>query len=78
MSNNKITRENAPVGARLLVRDRHYYGNVHEITVLEWSPSGERVKYRPAANPSAGIWSEDLPKWGVLVEVLAKAEGDVK
>lgn len=67
----KITPETAPVGARLLVKR---FGQLSEITILEWAPSGERVKYRPATNPKAEIWCDDI-EWYALVERLPNTVG---
>lgn len=53
--NLKITPDTAPAGARLLVRERGFAWDLSEITILEWSPSGKRVCYRPATNPSVRI-----------------------
>lgn len=66
----RINPENAPVGARLLIERADVYGKpLSEVTILEWSPSGQAVhlKYRES-NPSR--WVTEMP---VLVEVLPPA-----
>lgn len=69
-TNTRITPETAPIGARLLIKERHYVNSLTEITILEWTPDGSAVKYRPETNPTAFHWSADLPKWGHIVSVL--------
>ena len=58
MADTQITPETAPVGARLLVRSR-YTGFISEVTVLEWSPSVQRVRLHYAGGSK--VWDDNLP-----------------
>ena len=71
---NRITKETAPSGARLLVTDDDHPSlrKPVEVTVLEWSDGG-RVKLRYPSG--AEYWLEDR-KIPFLIEVLpAEATG---
>lgn len=68
MMNSAITKDSAPVGARLLAKETRWNQDVFEIEILEWSPSGKLVKVRHSSGSES--WSKDLPKEGVLIEAL--------
>lgn len=65
----KITPETAPVGARMLLKDRDYRStDPFEAVIIEWSPSGKAVKLIGPAGRA--YWSEDLPRNGIVFEPL--------
>ncbi len=67
-----ITPETAPVGARILVRDRsERHAPAYEVTIHEWAPSGKRVLVYD--REGSVYWSEDLPAHGILLETLPES-----
>ncbi len=71
MTPQQINRRDHPVGTRLLYKARAHSVDTYEGVVVEWSPSGARVKIR---GEHATSWR--TPPY--LVEVLPEtvAEGD--
>lgn len=63
----RLSRHDHPVGTRVLYKTRPHSVDVYEGTVLEWAPSGKRVRIR---GEHATSWRE--PPF--LVEVLPAME----
>lgn len=70
MELKQLNKDEHPVGTRLLARDGQYttiFSTVYEITVREWSPSGQYVRIAIVRGDER--WLERLP---YVVEVLDK------
>ncbi len=60
----RLTVVSAPVGARVLVRKSRLVGtDLFEVLVLEWAPSGTRVKLRSPAGRDEWSEGEDVPEF---------------
>jgi hypothetical protein len=65
-----MNQTDAPVGTRALFR-YHYYRDEFEATVLEWSPSGKRVRMARAGANKDGSWeAADQTESLRVVEIL--------
>lgn len=69
MTDNRITPETAPVGARILIK--HVYGpDPFEVTVLQWLPDGETVQLLWHYNGRSNWKSASRQNW-TLIHVLS-------
>lgn len=71
-----LTPLHASVGDRLLITDMHGMESASEVTVLEWAPSGKRVKlhYSTQAEGQHSWLSEHTVQYTQILEILAKVK----
>ena len=70
----RMTPDVAPIGTRWLCKHNEGHADsVYEIEVMEWSPSGKRVKVKYLG--AAGMWLEKMP---LLIEKLPTEAADFK
>lgn len=65
-----LTKNTAPKGSRMLISTDKNRKNIFEIEIIEWSSSGEYIKYKTGTDKAK--WSANLVKDGVIIEVLPK------
>lgn len=65
-----MTPEKYPAGSRVLVHRGPWWGEFYEWIIIEWSPSGERLKVRW----NSGIEDWQMATYWAVAEVLKSSE----